>query len=189
MKQCQLCYERKRKEPLVYLPTSLSYMWIHKKCAELWVKFVQTKDDITYEQYIEWYNAVDKETKAIMEKRDINQYINKNTNNVFVCKTPDCPFWCELNNRPNCKWLRCILCKKMQRIEKREYINDQDAFQTITGYRQCPTCRIIVEKTGGCPIMFCENCGTEFNFHNNPILQKPLTKKDHSDVINLLGYS
>lgn len=70
-----------------------------------------------------------------------------------------------------CNKSYCDVCGK-EKINlhecKKEDIETLNELQKTS--RCCPKCGIFIEKKSGCPIMFCTNCKTTFNYDTNKIL-------------------
>jgi hypothetical protein len=191
---CYICYDN-HDASTIYLPMpDSSYNRVHTKCAEVWAEnsLSMLKENLQHEHYIEWYNAVGKRTRNMLDKRSMVQYM-VTAKHSFVCKTPDCPFWCEFERYGGCKqtWFRCLMCRILQRLEDHiEYVPNQDGFQNITGYRQCPQCMVVIEKNRGCSLVTCTNCGLDFIFPTyswERNFETKMDKKDSGIVANLLG--
>jgi hypothetical protein len=75
----------------------------------------------------------------------------------------------------------CVVCDNKHCTKCWVAIDDDDshqcddenlkAVQTILSTsRQCPTCRTIIQRSEGCPVMYCTQCKQGFDFDNGKIL-------------------
>jgi hypothetical protein len=75
----------------------------------------------------------------------------------------------------------CVVCDTVHCTKCWVAIDDNDshqcddknlkAVQTILSTsRQCPTCRTIIQRSEGCPVMYCTQCKQGFDFDNGKIL-------------------
>ena len=164
---------------------SLKRIPLHKRCADYWIiNSPSFKTLVGPDVYKLWYFSVSDKVKEIMDKREITRIIS--TEPSFICTTPDCPFVCTFSTECNqYSRFRCPSCKILQRV-KTDQIQSQDALQYKTGFRQCPTCKTIIEKTEGCSNMSCSVCGTIFYFEQT-VRNPELTKNDSFVLSELLG--
>lgn len=111
--------------------------------------------------------------------------------NAFHCKTPDCPYWLELDGEwqefecPKCGRVNCVMCEAVhQGATCQQYQNminantrnshdnamTADQVRTLINSRRamhCPACGIVVEKVDGCNHMTCSACRHEFYWRGN----------------------
>lgn len=105
--------------------------------------------------------------------------------NTFHCKTPDCKGWCFYDDDANefycpvCRYINCLLCRAIHEpMGCREYQKwlknkaqwDDHARKTAEALEdmvqngeamRCPTCRVVIQKKGGCDWMRCSVCRLE----------------------------
>ncbi len=159
----------------------------HQGCADFWILNVPAfKTQVSRDVYVIWYSAVSQHVKDVMDKREIHRIVSQQPSS-FVCTTPDCPFLCTFANKCGAySRFRCPQCKVLQRIEQPIKVSSQDALQYKTGFRQCPTCNTVIEKSDGCPYMACAVCGTPFTF-NTTVNKTDMSKDDKNAVSELFG--
>lgn len=83
-----------------------------------------------------------------------------------------------------CNKLYCDVCGKEKIIPhecKKEDIETLNELQKTS--RCCPKCGIFIEKKSGCPIMFCTNCKTTFNYDTNKILNGNLHNPERMEYM------
>jgi hypothetical protein len=107
--------------------------------------------------------------KILVEQERRRRDNNSEKNKLLQFKCPDerCNglFYKDYYNCTICKKLICQKCHKFNddnhTCESNDIKNINEVLKDIT---QCPSCKEIIHKIGGCNDMFCTKCNTYFNF-------------------------
>ncbi|KAK8398349.1 hypothetical protein O3P69_003913 [Scylla paramamosain] len=132
----------------------------------------------------------DREIKALLTAKEYEQHLNKSVKqaegamqNVFHCKTPDCPGFCQYEDNVNefhcdvCGKDNCLTCQAQHGgITCQEYQDDlankvdEAAMKTKKFFDDmirrgdglpCPKCSVMLVRKWGCDWMRCPMCRTE----------------------------
>ena len=112
----------------------------------------------------------------------ISKYLEQHQQELKYCTTPDCK---QIYRRrtdktalqcPACWSTICPSCdeeahtgvsceeqRTLKNLDEQERLNKQLAVSS--GYKKCPSCRVMIEKTGGCNQMTCK-CGAHIYVGN-----------------------
>nr|XP_045592793.1 uncharacterized protein LOC123754430 isoform X2 [Procambarus clarkii] len=132
----------------------------------------------------------DREIKALVTPQEYDKHLTKSVKqaegtmqNVFHCKTPDCPGFCQFEDNVNlfhcdvCKKVSCLTCQAQHEgITCQEYQDDlaqkvdEAAMKTKKFFDDmirrgdglpCPKCSVMLVRKWGCDWMRCPMCRTE----------------------------
>lgn len=106
----------------------------------------------------------------------------------FKCKAVMDNFCCKV-----CNIKLCAQCEE-QIIEDREHVCNGDDVKSLELIRRdsknCPQCKVVIYRSGGCRDMFCVGCNVYFNWETGTILMRnnihnPHAKKADVDKIEM----
>lgn len=191
--ECMICFTETEPEESIVLRECL-----HKFCKDCISAHVKNSEEatVTCPYMDDDYNCnnpiTHREIKALLSEEDFQKYLDrglmqaeKESENSFHCKTPDCHGWCvyedDVNNFhcPVCDSVNCILCKAIHKdMNCKEYqeeltrkaATDEEAKKTKSLLERmlksgdalnCPKCNIIIQKKVGCDWIRCSMCKEE----------------------------
>ncbi|ROT77067.1 hypothetical protein C7M84_004306 [Penaeus vannamei] len=101
----------------------------------------------------------DREIKALVTPQEYEKHLAKSVKqaegameNVYHCKTPDCPGFCQYEDNVNI--FQCEVCKKVNCLTCQDMIRRGDGLP-------CPKCSVMLVRKWGCDWMRCPMCRTE----------------------------
>ncbi|KAG7171630.1 RanBP-type and C3HC4-type zinc finger-containing protein 1-like [Homarus americanus] len=101
----------------------------------------------------------DREIKALVTPQEYDKHLTKSVKqaegtmqNVFHCKTPDCPGFCQFEDNVNS--FHCDVCEKVNCLTCQDMIRRGDGLP-------CPKCSVMLMRKWGCDWMRCPMCRTE----------------------------
>lgn len=132
----------------------------------------------------------DREIKALVTPQEYEKHLAKSVKqaegameNVYHCKTPDCPGFCQYEDNVNifqcevCKKVNCLTCQAQHNgVSCKEYQDDlankvdEAAMKTKKFFDDmirrgdglpCPKCSVMLVRKWGCDWMRCPMCRTE----------------------------
>lgn len=122
-------------------------------------------------RYHDEYNIIANEIYNI----EHNNGIDKNDKIMFPCSTTNCKGFTSKDST-------CAICDNETCIDCLELINtddhecDEGILKSIKNIKnktkQCPNCKINIDKASGCNDMYCTNCKTFFNWRTLLVINK-----------------
>ncbi|XP_069936804.1 uncharacterized protein [Cherax quadricarinatus] len=164
-----------------------------RDCLASAIKYSETADvkcPYRDNQYSCDSSLQDREIKALVTPEEYEKHLTKsvkqaegNMQNVFHCKTPDCPGFCQFEDNVNifhcdvCKKVNCLTCQAQHEgITCQAYQDDlaqkvdEAAMKTKKFFDDmirrgdglpCPKCSVMLMRKWGCDWMRCPMCRTE----------------------------
>ncbi|XP_037777079.1 LOW QUALITY PROTEIN: uncharacterized protein LOC119574061 [Penaeus monodon] len=169
---------------------------LHTFCRECLANAIKYSDTAMVkcpyrdEQYSCDSSLQDREIKALVTPQEYEKHLAKSVKqaegameNVYHCKTPDCPGFCQYEDNVNifqcevCKKVNCLTCQAQHHgVSCKEYQDDlankvdEAAMKTKKFFDDmirrgdglpCPKCSVMLVRKWGCDWMRCPMCRTE----------------------------
>ena len=112
--------------------------------------------------------------------------ISKEITGIKICPKEDCRGY--LNKSYICGMCNAEACKKCYCIKGEFHRCNPDQIKTVNEIKKiskaCPTCGIFIEKTIGCPDMWCTQCKKGWNWDTEEVMEGRIVNPEYFDWIN-----
>lgn len=180
---------------------------LHQYCKPCLGRYIQTSEDVDVPCPFRAEdgskcvgNIMDSEMRSLVPLDVYRGFLDKSiaqaeaaNPNAYHCKTPDCPFWLEIDCDVEqftcgaCKRTNCVKCKAVhqgvtcQNYQEMMHGPDRRARENVATENQvrnliarkdaqpCPRCGIITQRISGCRHMTCTKCKHEFQWTGNDL--------------------